>query len=142
MLNFLLAVDGSACSLRAVDHLISRLSWYREVPTGDLLYVHPPIPDGRVQRHLGHETLERYYREDSVERLEAAEAKLKAAGVAYQRHIHVGQPGAVIAHQAAELGADLVLLGSHGWSAIAGAVMGSVATRVVHETTVPVLLVK
>lgn len=142
MLKFLLAVDGSECSLRAVDHLISRLSWYREVPTVHLLYVHPPIPDGRVLRQLGHETLERYYREDSEEHLTTAEAKLKAAGVAYQRHIHVGQPGQVVAHQASELGADLIILGAHGRTAVAGVLMGSVATRVLHESPVPVLLVK
>lgn len=142
MLTLLLAVDGSECSLRAVDHLIDHQSWYKEAPVVHLLCVHSPIPDGRVRRQLGQEALERYYREDAIEHLAAAEARLKAAGVAYQRHIHVGQPGEVIAHQAAELKADLVLLGTHGRSAVAGALMGSVATRVVHQCAAPVLLVK
>lgn len=142
MLTFLLAVDGSACALGAVDHLAAHLACYRETPVVHLLYVHPPVPDGRVQRHLGRETLERYYREESLERLQAAEARLAAAGVAYQRHIHVGEPAQVIVHQAEVLGADHIVLGSHGWSATLGALLGSVAARVVHGAKVPVLLVK
>jgi len=142
MLNFLLAVDGSDCSLRAVDHLIKHLDWYREAPVVHLLYVHPPILDGRVQRHVGHETLERYYREDGEDRLTAAETKLRTSGVHYQRHIHVGQPDVVIGLQAELLKADLILLGTHGWGAVAGVVMGSVATKVMHHSKVPVLLVK
>jgi nucleotide-binding universal stress UspA family protein len=54
----------------------------------------------------------------------------------------VGQPGQVVAHQASELGADLIILGTHGRTAVAGVLMGSVATRVLHESPVPVLLVK
>ncbi len=41
-----------------------------------------------------------------------------------------------------ELGADLIVVGSHGRSGIARLMLGSVAGRVVAESTVPVLVVR
>jgi nucleotide-binding universal stress UspA family protein len=41
-----------------------------------------------------------------------------------------------------ELGADLVVVGSHGRSGIARLMLGSVASRVVAESTVPVLVAR
>ena len=141
-INILLPVDGSACALRAVDHLIAHVGWYREVPEVHLLHVHPPIPVGRVQAHVGKETLEAYYREESEAQLLSARQKLDAAGVRYVVHVHVGPPAEVIAHQASVLACDLVVMGSHGRSALAGLVVGSVASRVLHLSATPVLLVK
>ena len=37
-------------------------------------------------------------------------------------------------------GADLILMGSHGRSGIARLMLGSVATKVVHESPIPVLV--
>ncbi|HJW03399.1 MAG TPA: universal stress protein [Azospira sp.] len=142
MVTILLAVDGSECAQRAAAHLVEHRNWYQEAPVVHLLYVHPPIPVGLVQAHLSHETVERHYREEAEQDLASVEARLKAAGMAYQRHIHVGQPAQVIAHQAQELQVDLVLMGSHGRGAVSGALLGSVATKVLHLCERPVLLVK
>lgn len=141
-MNILLAVDGSACSLRAVDHLIGHVSWFAEAPAIHLVHVHPPIPIGRVQAHIGKETLEAYYREEAEAEIEAARARLDAAGCTYTPHLHVGQPAEVIARLAGELGCELIVMGSHGRGALAGLVAGSVATRVLHLAPCPVLLVK
>ena len=43
---------------------------------------------------------------------------------------------------ASELACDLIIMGTHGRSPVAGLVMGSVATRVLHVAPCPVLLVK
>ncbi len=43
---------------------------------------------------------------------------------------------------AAELDCDLIVMGTHGRGPVAGLVMGSVATRVLHLAACPVLLVK
>lgn len=141
-MKILLPVDGSDCALRAVDHLIAHCAWFRDVPEIHLLHVHAPIPIGRVQAHIGHETLQAYYREESQEQLLAAQQRLEAAGVFYTAHIHVGLPAEVIADISAELACDLIIMGTHGRNRLAGLLMGSVANRVLHLAATPVLLVK
>ncbi len=141
-MKILLAVDGSACALRAVDHLIGHVSWFREMPEIHLLYVQPPIPVARALAHVSKETLHAHYMEESREQLVEAQHKLDAAGRFHTTHIHVGQAPEVIARMAGDLACDLVVMGSHGRSGIAGLVMGSVATRVLHLAPCPVLLVK
>lgn len=141
-MKILLPVDGSPCSLRAVDQLIAHVACLRDVPEIHLLHVHLPIPIGRVQAHVGKETLHAYYLEEGQEQLLAAQQKLDAAGRFHTSHIHVGQPAEVVCKMAGELGCDLIVMGTHGRSAVAGLLMGSVATQVLHLTTCPVLLVK
>lgn len=141
-LKILLPVDGSACSLRALDHLLAHVTWFREMPEVHLLHVHAPIPIGRVQAHIGVETLHAYYLEEGQSQLDEARHRLDAAGRLYTPHIHVGQPVEVIVRMAAELGCDLIVMGSHGRSGVAGLLMGSVAARVLHGASCPVLLVK
>lgn len=141
-MKILLAVDGSECSLRAVDHLIGHLSWFAAAPEIHLAHVQPPIPIGRVQAHVGRETLQAYYLEEASAQLQAARDRLDAAGRAYTPHIHVGQPAEVIARLAGELGCELIVMGTHGRGAVAGLLAGSVAGRVLHLAPCPVLLVK
>jgi len=141
-MKILLSADGSPCSLRAVDQLIATIDCLREVPEIHLLHVHLPIPIGRVQAHVGKDTLHAYYLEEGQAQLLAAQQKLDAAGRFHTTHIHVGQPPEVICKMAGELGCDLIVMGTHGRNPLAGLVMGSVATRVLHLAPCPVLLVK
>lgn len=141
-MKILLPVDGSECALRAVEYLISHSAWFRDLPEIHLLHVHAPIPIGRVQAHVGKETLHAYYLEESQASLLEAQQKIDAAGCAHTTHIHVGQPAEVIAKLAAEQGCDLIVMGTHGRGGIAGLVTGSVANRVLHLASCPVLLVK
>ena len=141
-MKILLPVDGSSCSLRAVDQLIDLIDCLREIPEIHVLHVHPPIPIGRVQAHVGKETLHADYLEESQQHLLAAQQKLDAAGRFHTTHIHVGQPAEVIAKVAGELACDLIVIGTHGRGPVAGMVMGSVASRVLHLAACPVLFVK
>jgi nucleotide-binding universal stress UspA family protein len=129
-MNILLCVDGSACSDRAVESLITHVGWFREPPQIHLLHVHPPIPVGGVQQHVGHDTVQAYYREEGEAQLAGARRRLDQAGLAYVVHLHVGLPAAVITHQAEQLACDLICLGAHGRSALSSALLGSVTASV------------
>ena len=54
----------------------------------------------------------------------------------------VGRPAAIIALTAAERGADLIVMGTHGRSGVTHFFMGSVAERVVRSAPCPVLTVR
>lgn len=141
-MKILLAVDGSEASGRAVAQAVALAAELKQVPEIHLLHVHAPVPVGGVQQHLGHEQLERYYREESLPHLSAAEAALNAAGLAFTRHIHVGDAAEIIAKLAREYGCTHIAMGSHGRSALADVALGSVSHRVLKLATCPVLLVK
>ena len=141
-MKILLAVDGSEISLRAVRSLIDHVQWFADKPTVHLLAVHPPIPVGLATQHVGQAALERYYREEGETMLAAARQLLEAALLPHTPHIHVGEPAAIIVRLAGELGCDLICMGSHGHGVLQNAILGSVATRVLHLARVPVLLAK
>ena len=73
---------------------------------------------------------------------EAAQA-LREAGVANVRTmVREGQPGREIVSTAAEEGCDVIVMGTHGRTGLARAILGSVADYVVHHAKhVAVLLV-
>lgn len=56
--------------------------------------------------------------------------------------IRIGDPGQVVADRAAELGAELIVVGSHGRTGISHFFLGSVAERVARLAHCPVLVEK
>ncbi|MDD5176833.1 MAG: universal stress protein [Sterolibacterium sp.] len=141
-MKILLAVDGSEISLNAVHSLIDHVRWFADKPQLHLLTVHPPIPIGLATQHVGHAALERYYREEGEASLAPARQLLDAAGLPHTPHIHVGEPAAIIVKVAQELGCELICMGSHGHGALQNAILGSVATRVLHLARISVLVAK
>jgi len=52
-----------------------------------------------------------------------------------------GSPAPAIIAEASRVGADLIVMGTHGYSTLGEIVLGSVAHKVISKTTVPVYLV-
>lgn len=140
-MKILLAVDDSPVSLRATGQVIDLAGELKSLPEVHVLYVHPPIPVDFATRHVGKETLDAYYRDEGEDVLKAAVAQLRAVGLDVVRHLHVGNPAEVVVKLADELKCDYVCLGRHGRSVVADLILGSVASRVLQCSTVPVLLV-
>jgi len=58
------------------------------------------------------------------------------------REVLIGDPGTVCADRAESLGAELIVLPSHGRSGISRLLLGSVTERIVRHATCPVLVLK
>jgi nucleotide-binding universal stress UspA family protein len=142
-MKILVAVDGSEPSSRAVDHLKKELGWYKGDVEIHLLNVQRQIPyGGRVSSFVGQEQINKYYHDEGMTALKSAMQKLDAAGVKYQHHIGVGEEAEVIVRYAEEKGCDRILMGTRGMGSVSSLLLGSVATKVIHLSPVPVLLVK
>jgi nucleotide-binding universal stress UspA family protein len=136
-------VDGSECSNRAVDHLLKKLVWFKGGVEIHLLNVQHPIPYGRrVSSVVGHDRIAKYHEEEGLAALRAARRKLDAAKVKYAYHIGVGDEAEVICQYAKDKRVDQIFMGTRGLGKISSLVLGSVATKVIHLSPVPVLLVK
>jgi nucleotide-binding universal stress UspA family protein len=142
-MKMLLAVDGSKFSLAAVDCVIEHADWYREKPTVELVTVHAPVPKlPRMGMVVGKNQIQRYYEEEGEAALAAAKKKLDAAGIAYKASVLVGQVAEMIVQQASKSRCDLIVIGSHGRTEAGNMLLGSTATKVLHISKTPVLLVR
>lgn len=141
MLKALLAVDGSENSLRAVRHLIELVQG-REPMEVFLLNVQEPIDAWEVKRMFPEEELEAMQVSKGGDALEAAKALLDAHHVAYHPQVLIGEVAHSIAQYAKDMGCDKIIIGTRGHGSLANLLLGSVATKVIHLTDVPVTLVK
>jgi nucleotide-binding universal stress UspA family protein len=141
-MKILIAVDGSAHALAAIEALLKRLDWFRGPVALTLCYAHPPVPYKQAATWAGKEAIQSYYDDESDAALAAARALLDDHGVAHAVEKRVGEAAHEIVTLAAEGGFDLLVLGTHGHTAFAGLVMGSVATKVLASAKVPILFLR
>lgn len=142
MPTLLIPVDGSEFSTRAVAYAIGRAAACRDSVDVHLLNVQVPAAGVNVKLFVSKDSLESYYREEGMAVLEAPRAQLAAANVKCDYHIGVGDPGQVVVDYARDKASDEIVMGSHGRGALGGALLGSVAQKVVQISTIPVVLVK
>jgi nucleotide-binding universal stress UspA family protein len=142
-MKILLAVDGSKYSLDAVECLIEHANWYREKPVVELVTVHAPVPKlPGMGMAVGKNQIQKYYEEEGEACLTAAKKKLGAAGIEYKASVLVGQVAELIVQHAVKTRCDLIFIGTHGRTEAANMLLGSTATKVLHISKIPVLLVR
>jgi len=142
-MKILVAVDGSKYALEAVKFLVGHLDWAREKPKVDLVYVHPPVPQvAGLGRVIGKKQLQKYYEDEGAEALAPAKQLLDKAGTPHTAKVLVGAPAETLVQHAKSSGSDLLLIGHRGMTAAANLVLGSVATKILHLSPVPVLVVR
>ena len=142
MYKILVPVDGSDCALRALAFAIERS---REIAGASLhvLTVHPdPWVYGQTALYAGKERMEQLAAQGDVQVLSSAEELLERSSVPYVTEALAGDPAEVISHRANETGCGCIIMGTRGLGRVANLVMGSVATKVVHLSPLPVTLVK
>jgi nucleotide-binding universal stress UspA family protein len=142
-MKILLAVDGSKASLGAVRFLTEHADWYRQKPTVELVTVHLPVPKlPGMGAAVSKAQIDKYYAEEGEQALADAKRLLERAGMPYEARVLVGPVAETLVAHAAKGGCDLLCIGSKGRSELGKALMGSTATKVLHISDVPVLLVK
>ena len=140
-LRVLLAVDGSAPSVRAARRLAAWRRWLGELDV-HLVFVQQPL--GFLATLLPpHDDVRNEWTTRAAENAaRAARQALSKAGVSPHLHITYGDPAEEIAHLAAHTGAELIALGTRGLGAAHHALIGSVALKSAVKASVPVMLVR
>jgi nucleotide-binding universal stress UspA family protein len=136
----LVAVDGSQQSMAACAYGALLASCFGAQLT--LVHVATPAPRSGVdplpQAGLRAETVARANGERNLRDAHT----LIGAQVRSSTELHFGDPATVICTRAAQLGADLIVMGTRGLGALDRLVLGSVSTAVSHRAPCSVLLVR
>jgi len=142
MLRMLVAMDGSPHAQRALE-AVARL--VREgVPLElDLVNVREPIVYYGELPAYNADEIEASQKAAQDTLLADARSRAAALGLAVRGvQAATGQPAAEIVRLATALGVDQIVMGTHGRGAMGSLFLGSVAQRVLHLATLPVLLVR
>ncbi|WP_313915243.1 universal stress protein [Tahibacter sp.] len=140
-MKLLIAADGSEHSRRAVSYVITH--WPALDPQLSVVLCHgdPPLTP-HVSNALGRAEVERYHADNAADALRDAQADFAAAGIAVESRTAVGDPADVILQAQVATQADLLVMGSHGRGAWRNLLLGSVVTKVLAHSPVPVLVVR
>lgn len=143
--HILLATDGSAASTHAATLAVGLARAHGARITA--LYVADPYPYigvGEVNP-MGYQAYAAAAQHLAAQAHAIVEALCKQGGAAVVLQARLVEDVAAasgIVQTARDEGADLIVMGSHGRSGIARLMLGSVATKVVAESPVPVLVTR
>lgn len=141
MKRILIPVDGSQPALHAVKAMLEARA-YDPVERVDLLSVQIPLKSGKIGRGLSQADIDAYYQEEGQAALQEASRLLAEAGMPFQAHVEIGAAAETIVRIAQDCRADEIYMGTRGLGSVSSLFMGSVATRVLHLSELPVTLVK
>lgn len=134
----LVAVDGSAISERAVQHVIDQFGTsLGEVSVVGVLPVERASGVGGEEGEVRTEVLE----QETDRYLGVACDTLRNAGIACKSIIRFGEPATEIIKLATELKSDLIVIGRRGRGKAASFLLGSVSSKVTKEAPCPVTVV-
>ncbi|MBT9608861.1 nucleotide-binding universal stress UspA family protein [Aquabacterium commune] len=140
-MKILLPVDGSPFTKRMLAWLVTHEEWLAASHEYTVLTVVPMIPPHAASMFPA-DQLKSYY-EDTAEAIFKPIRKFTAKHDLATAYVSkIGHAPEVIAKMADKGKFDLVIMGSHGHSNLMNLVTGSVATRVLATSKVPVLLVR
>ncbi|KAF8683881.1 hypothetical protein HU200_044823 [Digitaria exilis] len=156
--RILVAVDEGDESVQALRWCLSTFAPAARGDTVILLYVRPPPPTYSVLDASGYvfaddvtAAIDRYSREVADAVVEKAQKLCTLYGkeegesdheMKVEVKVAVGDARTVICHMADKLGADLLVMGSHGYGFFKRALLGSVSDYCLRNASCPVLVVK
>lgn len=140
-MKILIAVDGSTYTKRMLGYVAAHDELFGAAHDYTILTAVAAVPP-RAAAVVGKEALAEYYADEAEKVLKPVRTFFEKQGLKAKAVHKVGPPGEVISKMATSGKFDLLVMGSHGHSALGNLVMGSVATNVLAHCGTPVLLVR
>lgn len=140
-MKILLPVDGSDHTKRMLAYIAAHDELLGPAHEYTLFTAVPPVP-AHAARYIDDATLVSFYDEQAQLVLHTAESFAKQQAWAVRSAWRAEHAPQAIAAFADAGGFDLIVMGTHGHSAFANVVLGSVTTGVLARSKLPVLLVR
>ncbi|MBO9326315.1 MAG: universal stress protein [Roseiflexus sp.] len=144
--RILTPLDGSGLSRQALP-LASEIA---RAARAELILLRAVVP--MIEAYIGAPVLGRplvensetlnALREYALDELKAEAASLRAKVPRVLTRAIIGYPAEVIIDEAREMDVDLIVMATHGYSGLRRWALGSVADKVLHATTTPLILVR
>ena len=140
-MKILLAVDGSKYTKKMLAYLTTHDEQFSAKNDYTVLTVQAQLP-ARARAAVGKDIVDGYHAEEAEKVLGPVCKFLVRHNINPKSTFKIGNAGETIAKFAETGKFDLLIMGSHGHSALGNLVMGSVATQVLAHCGVPVMLVR
>jgi nucleotide-binding universal stress UspA family protein len=140
--RILCPIDFSDLSQHALEHALAFARWYDASLTG--LFVYAPVlaaPGIGIYAYAAAPIVEPISRVEYERDLLAFIGRANPAGIEVATRVEVGRPAREIVAAAQAVGADLVVIGTHGATGFEHLMLGSVAEKVLRTSPIPVLTV-
>jgi nucleotide-binding universal stress UspA family protein len=131
--TILVTVDGTSTDRAIIDHVkqLAKLS------QGRVILLH--VADGWAARTYGRDAVSREIAEDT-DYLKKVRSEFEGSGISADVELAYGDPAKEIIRWVKQKGCDLVAMSTHGHRFFADLFLGTTASRVQHNVSVPVLL--
>jgi nucleotide-binding universal stress UspA family protein len=133
--TILVTVDGTPTDRAIIDH-VKQLA---KLAHGRVVLLH--VADGWAARTYGGDAVSREIAEDT-DYLKQVRAEFEASGISADAELAYGDPAKEIIRWVKQKGCDLVAMSTHGHRFFADLFLGTTASRVQHNVSVPVLLLR
>lgn len=140
-MKILLAVDGSDFTRKMLDYVGSNTALF-DAGHEYTVFTSPLGLPAHAAASVGSASTQDYYRDEASKVLQPAIAALQSHGLQVSGEWKPGHAAENIARFAEQGGYHMIVMGSHGHSALGRLVMGSVANEVLQHCKVPVLLIR
>ena len=140
-MKILVAADGSSFTKKMLAYVAAHDEWLGGHHHYTVLTVVPYMRAGAAAA-ASRKTIDRHYQDEQESVLAPVRAFFAKRQIVAEFVGESGDAAERIAELARRRKPGLIVMGSHGRGALAGVVMGSVATKVLATTKAPVLLVR
>ena len=133
--TILVTLDGTTTDRAIIEHVkqLAKLAHSR------LVLLH--VADGWAARTYGPDAVSAEIAEDTAY-LEKVRAEFEVVGIPAQAELAYGEPANEIIKWVRQKGCDLVAMSTHGHRFLADMFLGTTASRVQHNISAPVLLLR